>query len=149
MPNNFLYNYYKQNFPMTILDIDPKPTKRNPREKLKTAPPFAHGVPPLPAITGDQSSDPPAEPSLTGFQTSSPQTLPNREFPIVERVNRSLHLPGNPNLTNRQHPTSPFTQSRRYSSHRATACVWSLPELTTPDGNWTELRQNELNRKRR
>ncbi|WZZ89872.1 LOW QUALITY PROTEIN: hypothetical protein YC2023_118451 [Brassica napus] len=55
----------------------------------------------------------------------------------------NIHLPKNPNLTNRHHPTSPFTRSRRYSSHCATACVCSLPELTTPDGDWTELRQNE------
>lgn len=26
MPNNFLYNYYKQNFPMTILDIELVPS---------------------------------------------------------------------------------------------------------------------------
>ncbi|KAF3594667.1 hypothetical protein DY000_02024150 [Brassica cretica] len=132
------------------------PPNETPEKKLKAAPPFAHGIPPLPTITGDQPNDPPDKLSLTGFTTSSPQTLPtatdesganeasaSRKLDRRRWICRSLHLPGNPNLTNRHHPTSPFTQSRRYSSHRATACVCSLPDLTTPDGNWTELRQNE------
>ena len=66
----------------------PRPTKRNPREKLKTAPPFAHSVPPLPAITGDQPNDPPENTVTHWLPNLFAANASNREFSIVERVNR-------------------------------------------------------------
>ncbi|KAF3521663.1 hypothetical protein F2Q69_00048944 [Brassica cretica] len=72
--------------PSPTVQKSPKPTNRNRRKKTKSGPPFAHGVPPLPAITGDQPNDPSEKIDTHWLHNHFAANASNLEFPIVERV---------------------------------------------------------------